>query len=231
MDKKDITRFLELSKLFSKPHPWHGISVGDEAPDVVRVFIEIVPGDTMKYELDKETGYLKVDRPQRFSNICPFPYGYVPQTYCGESVGDYCMQKTGRSNIAGDHDPLDICVITERNIPHGNITLDAKPIGGLRMIDLDEADDKIIAVMKGDALYGEMDEIDDLPDDLVERLNHYFLTYKEMPNQEGGRKCEITDVYGREEAVEVITRSQQDYKEKFEEGKMELFNLIRQGLK
>lgn len=230
MDKKDLTRFLKLSKLFSKPHPWHGISLGPDTPHAVRVFIEIVPGDTMKYELDKETGYLKVDRPQQFSNICPFPYGFVPQTYCGKSVGAYCMQQSGRTGIAGDEDPLDICVITERNIPHGNIILDAKPIGGLRMIDRNEADDKIIAVMKGDALYGEMDDIEDMPHDMIERLRHYFLTYKEMPNEEGERKCEITDVYGRDEAFEVIKRSQTDYFKKFNQGKKEMFRLIQQGL-
>lgn len=231
MEKSDIYRFLKLSKLFSKPHPWHGISIGEEAPDIVRVFIEIVPGDTMKYELDKETGYLIVDRPQKFSNICPFPYGFVPQTYCGERVGDYCMQQAGLSGIEGDRDPLDICVITERNIPHGNIILDAKPIGGLRMIDRGEADDKIIAVMRGDALYGEMNEVDDLPEGLLERLTHYFLTYKEMPNHEGERKCKITDVYGREEAFEVINRSKLDYEEEFEPGKRELIGMIQEGLK
>lgn len=230
MDKKETARFLKLSKLFSKPHPWHGISSGVNAPNIIRTFIEIVPGDTMKYEMDKEIGYLKVDRPQRFSNICPFPYGFVPQTYCGETVAGYCMEQSGRTSIKGDKDPLDICVITERNISHGNIILDAKPIGGLRMIDRGEADDKIIAVMKGDALYGGMNDIDDLPQDLTERLTHYFLTYKEMPNHSGDRKCEITDVYGRDEAFEVIKRSQDDYREEFEEGKREMFSLIQQGL-
>lgn len=198
---------------------------------MVRVFIEIVPGDTMKYELEKETGYLIVDRPQKFSNICPFPYGFVPQTYCGERVGDYCMEQSGLSGIEGDRDPLDICVITERNIPHGNIILDAKPIGGLRMIDRGEADDKIIAVMKGDVLYGEMNEIDDLPEGLLERLTHYFLTYKEMPNHPGERKCEINSVYSREEAFEVINRSKRDYEEAFEPGKRELIGMIQEGLK
>lgn len=231
MQKKDIYRFLHLSRLFSKPHPWHGISAGEEAPEIVRVFIEIVPGDTMKYELDKETGYLKVDRPQRFSNICPFPYGFVPQTYCGERVGRYCMKQTGREGIRGDRDPLDICVITERNIPHGNILLDAKPIGGLRMIDRGEADDKIIAVMEGDTLYGSLEEITDLPNGLVERMTHYFLTYKEMPNHEGERKCEITDIYGKEEAHEVIRLSREDYRKKFEAGKKELVSMIQEGLR
>jgi inorganic pyrophosphatase len=164
MNKEKIFRFLELSKLFSKPHPWHGISIGDQAPEVVKVFIEIVPGDTMKYELDKESGFLKVDRPQRFSSICPEPYGFIPQTYCNDLVGNFCMKKTGRSDIIGDKDPIDICVITERNIPHGNIILDAVPIGGFRMLDGDEADDKIIAVMKGDGLYGKAEDIYDIPD-------------------------------------------------------------------
>lgn len=228
---KSIHRFLELSKLFSKPHPWHGIALGDEAPDVIKVYIEIVPGDTMKYELDKESGYLKVDRPQRFSSICPLPYGFVPQTLCAERVGDFCMQKTGRTDIKGDGDPLDICVITERNIPHGNLILDAKPVGGFRMIDGDEADDKIIAVMKGDSLFGSARDIDDIPDQIIERLYHYFLTYKDLPGEEEQRKSEITHTYGKSEAFEVIEKSIQDYRDEFNAAKQELFNMIGKGLK
>lgn len=228
---KNIHRFLELSKLFSKPHPWHGISVGQMAPEQIKVYIEIVPGDTMKYELDKESGYLKVDRPQRFSSISPVPYGFVPQTLCAERVGKFCMRKTGRSNIKGDGDPLDICVITERNIPHGNLILDAIPIGGFRMIDGNEADDKIIAVMKGDALYGEAKDITDIPDQIRERLYHYFLTYKDMPGDNRPRNSEITDTYNREEAFEVIQRSMEDYRDAFNEGKQELFSMIQKGLK
>ncbi len=225
----EVYRFLELFRLFSKPHPWHGISNEDSPEGTLRAFIEIVPGDTMKYELDKKSGYLKIDRPQRFSNICPFPYGFVPQTYCGKKTADYCMQQTGRSSIKGDADPLDICIITERNISHGNIILDAKPVGGLRMIDGEEADDKIIAVLKGDALYGSMNDIDELPGDLIQRLTHYFLTYKEIPGNEGGEKTEITDVYGHAEAEEVIKRSRIDYKKKFRSRKKELIEIIEQG--
>ncbi len=230
MKTESIHRFLELSKLFSKPHPWHGISVGMDTPETIRVYIEIVPGDTMKYELDKESGYLKVDRPQRFSSICPVPYGFVPQTLCLKEVGEYCMEKTGRKGIKGDGDPLDICVITERNVPHGNLILDAKPVGGFRMIDGNEADDKLIAVMKGDALYGEMTDIAEVPDHLIERLSHYFLTYKDMPGKEESRKSEITHTYGRDEAYEVIRRSRTDYREAFNEDKQELFSMIRHGL-
>lgn len=228
---KSIHRFLELSKLFSKPHPWHGIALGNDAPDIIKVYIEIVPGDTMKYELDKESGYLKVDRPQRFSSICPLPYGFVPQTLCAERVGDYCMQKTGRTNIKGDGDPLDICVITERNIPHGNLILDAKPVGGFRMIDGDEADDKIIAVMKGDSLFGSANDIDDIPDQIIERLFHYFLTYKDLPGEEEQRNSEITHTYAKSEAFEVIQHSIQDYRDEFNAAKQELFDMIGKGLK
>lgn len=231
MDRDQIYRFLKLSKLFSKPHPWHGIEIGETAPEVVKVFIEIVPGDTMKYELDKESGYLKVDRPQRFSNICPLPYGFIPQTLCDERVGKYCMEKTGRSSIKGDNDPLDICVITERNIPHGNLILDAIPVGGLRMIDGDEADDKIIAVLKGDASFGDISSISEVPEHIIERLSHYFLTYKEMPDSDSRRECEITDVYGKEEACEVISRSVKDYNGRFNLDKKELFEMIGMGLK
>jgi inorganic pyrophosphatase len=230
MNREQIRRFLKLSKLFSKPHPWHGINIGNKAPDVVKVFIEIVPGDTMKYELDKESGYLKVDRPQRFSNISPKPYGFIPQTLCDDEVAEYTMEKTGRASVKGDNDPLDICVITERDIPHGNIILDAIPVGGFRLIDGDEADDKIIAVMKGDASYGDARNISDIPQHIVDRLSHYFLTYKERPFSETKRECEITDIYGQDEAKEVIRRSIKDYNKRFDVDKKELFQLIGAGL-
>lgn len=231
MESDQLRRLLGKMKLFSKPHPWHGINIGDEAPDVIKVFIEIVPGDTMKYELDKESGYLKVDRPQRFSNICPVPYGFVPQTLCAEQVARYCMENSGYDNIEGDGDPLDICVLTERNLPHGNLILDAIPIGGLRMIDGDEADDKVVAVLKGDASFGHIRDISDAPEHLVERLSHYFLTYKESPFGNEKRKCKITDIYGRKGAKEVINYSRIDYNNEFNMAKRELLKILRQELK
>jgi inorganic pyrophosphatase len=200
--------------LLFKPHPWHGIPIGDDAPRKVTCFIEIVPTDTVKYELDKQTGYLKVDRPQKFSNVYPCLYGFIPQTFCGEQVGAYCCERTGRSGIAGDGDPLDICVLTEKTFSHGDIILRASPIGGLRMIDGDDADDKIVAVMEGDAIYGSWHEIHRSPQALVQRLKHYFLTYKQAPDARTAR-VEITDVYDREEAYEVIRRSRADYETHF----------------
>jgi inorganic pyrophosphatase len=200
--------------LLFKPHPWHGIPIGDDAPRTVTCFIEIVPTDTIKYELDKETGYLKVDRPQKFSNICPSLYGFIPQTYCGERVGAFCSARTSRRGIVGDGDPMDICVLTEKNISHGDILLKAIPIGGLRMIDGDEADDKIIAVLQNDAMYGGWRDIPDAPSALIERLRHYFLTYKQVPGA-APPKVEITDIYDRDEAYDVINRSRADYEAHF----------------
>jgi inorganic pyrophosphatase len=207
----DVLRHLPL--LF-KPHPWHGIPIGDDAPQELTCFIEIVPTDTVKYELDKETGYLKVDRPQQFSNVYPCLYGFIPQTYCGEQVGAFCCERTGRGGIVGDGDPMDICVLSEKTFSHGDIILRAIPIGGLRMIDGSEADDKIVAVMVGDAVYGGWRNIHESPTALVDRLQHYFLTYKQAPGATGAR-VEITHVYDRKEAYEVIRRSRVDYEAHF----------------
>jgi len=205
----------DLMGLLFSAHPWHGIDTGEDAPEIVNTYIEMVPSDTIKYELDKNSGLLKVDRPQKFSSMPPMLYGLIPKTFCGRKVADLCMKKTGRTNIVGDGDPMDICVLTERPIAHGNIVVPAIPIGGLRMIDNSEADDKIIAYLKGDLVYSQWKDIFDVPGTLIERLKHYFLTYKDIPGSER-HVCEITHVYGRQEAYEIINLSQQDYNEKFE---------------
>lgn len=214
MKNNTLARMWNLIGLRYKSHPWHGVQLGKNAPDIVTAFIEMVPTDTVKYEVDKTTGYLKVDRPQKFSNLLPALYGFLPQTYCAEEIAAYSREKTGRKEIVGDGDPLDICVLTERDITHGDILVQAIPIGGFRMLDGGEADDKIIAVLKGDAVYQEWKDISECPDPIVKRLKHYFLTYKEMPGQDT-RKCEITHTYGREEAHEVVRRSMLDYKKKY----------------
>jgi inorganic pyrophosphatase len=202
-------RLWPLLGVLFKAHPWHGVPIGEQAPAVLTAYVEIVPTDTVKYEVDKTTGHLRVDRPQRFSNVCPTLYGFVPQTYCGDSVAALCAERTGRQGIVGDGDPVDICILTERSISHGDVLVEARPIGGLRMLDGDEADDKIVAVLAGDAAYGGFEEIDDVPAELIERLRHYFLTYKGVPD--GKRPTEITHIYGRAEAHEVVTRSRDDY--------------------
>lgn len=198
----------------SKPHPWHGIPIGENCPEVVTAYIEMVPNDTVKYEIDKLTGYRKVDRPQKFSNYLPALYGFVPQTYCGEQVREYAEIMAGKHVEKGDGDPLDICVLTERNITSGDIILEAIPIGGFRMIDKGEADDKIIAVLKQDEIYGKLKDVSECPETLIDRLKHYFLTYKNMPGHEN-KAVEITHTYGSKEAQEVILRSAKDYNDTF----------------
>jgi inorganic pyrophosphatase len=203
-----------MSVQLFKPHPWHGIPVGNACPQIVTAYIEMVPADTVKYEIDKETGYRKVDRPQKFSNYLPALYGFVPQTYCDERVRAFAQERSGKKVAKGDGDPLDICVITERNITSGDIILEAVPIGGFRMIDKGEADDKIIAVLKQDEIYGHLKDVSQCPIALINRLKHYFLTYKNMPGQEN-KAVEITHTYDAKEAQEVILLSMADYNEKF----------------
>ena len=205
-----------LMGLFFKPHPWHGVSPGPGFPAQLMAFIEQVPTDTVKYEIDKETGYLKLDRPQKFSSQAPCLYGFVPRTYCGTRVGDYSAKKTGLPDIQGDGDPIDICVLSERSISHGDVLVSCIPIGGIRMLDSNEADDKIIAVMKDDAVYGSINDVTGLPEQLVERLCHYFLSYKDLPSNTKARKVDIESVYGRPEALKILELSMADYKDKFQ---------------
>ena len=202
-----------MKQLF-KSHPWHGINIGENAPSIVTAFIEIVPTDTVKYEIDKASGYLKIDRPQKYSNITPSLYGFIPQTYCGDAIAKFAALKSGKEIIKGDGDPLDVCVLTEHHITHGDIILPVIPIGGFRMIDKGEADDKIIAIMKGDAVYDQWNDISKLPEAILKRMKHYFLTYKDLPGTEI-RSCEITHIYGREEAFDVILRARKDYKARY----------------
>lgn len=204
-----------LMGLRYKSHPWHGVQIGCDAPNVVVSFIEMVSTDTVKYEIDKDSGYLKLDRPQKYSSLLPALYGFVPQTFCGKRVGNFCSEKTGREGIVGDSDPIDICVLTEKTIAHGDILIDAIPIGGFRMIDGKEADDKIIAVMRNDVVYGKYKDVNELPEIVVKRLKHYFLTYKDLPGT--STVAEITHTYGAEEARQVIQLSMQDYSERFDD--------------
>ena len=204
----------KLMGLRYESHPWHGVEIGNKCPEILTTFIEVVPSDTVKYEIDKVTGYLKIDRPQKFSNVVPALYGFIPQTYCNDKVAAYSMEKSGKEDIKGDKDPLDICVLTEKVITHGNILVQAIPIGGLRMIDGNEADDKIIAVLKDDAVFGSYKDISDVSKMVIDRLKHYFLTYKNLPGEVG--QCEITQVYGKKEAHEVIQKSVEDYQAKFD---------------
>ena len=201
-----------LSRLLTA-HPWHGIAPGDPASSIT-VYVEIVPTDTVKYELDKESGHLRVDRPQLYSSQPPSLYGFVPQTYCGDLVAARSAERSGVAPLRGDGDPMDVCVLSEKSFAHGGFLLRARAIGGLRMIDGDEADDKVVAVLENDLGYGTIRDLAAAPKGLIDRLRHYFMSYKQIPGA-GPRKVEISEVYGRDEAVEVLRRSIEDYRKTF----------------
>jgi inorganic pyrophosphatase len=203
-----------LMGLRYKSHPWHGVDIGPGAPETITCYVEMVPTDTVKYEVDKESGYLIIDRPQKYSNVVPALYGFVPQTFCGDGIGKYCSDKIGREDIQGDGDPLDILILTEKEVPHGDILAKAIPIGGFRMLDGNAADDKIISVLKNDVVYGGFTDVSQLPDLVIERLKHYFLTYKDMPGI--SHESEITHVYNAEEAKKVIEIAILDYNDRFD---------------
>lgn len=191
-----------------RPHPWHGLEVGKRPPRLVSAFIEITPFDLVKYEVDKVTGYVRVDRPQRTSSQPPVLYGFIPQTYCAERV-----RKLSPKAERGDDDPLDICVVSERPIARAEVILNARVVGGLQVIDHGEADDKIVAVLENDLFWGEVADISELPDILVERLGHYFKTYKLVSGEES--RLSVEGVYGCEHAWKVVEASIEDYEEAF----------------
>jgi inorganic pyrophosphatase len=192
-----------------RPHPWHGLEVGPEPPGLVTAYIEITPFDPVKYEVDKTTGYLRVDRPQRGASSPPMLYGLIPRTYCGPRVAGL----SPGADIA-DGDPLDICVVSERPISRADITLTARVIGGLAMIDDGEADDKIVAVLLDDPVFDDVAELAELPEPMTDRLTHYFETYKNLPGA-GAVVARIDHRYDRDRALEVIEASMRDYDEAF----------------
>ena len=187
-----------------RPHPWHGLEVGPAPPDLLNAYIEITPFDLMKYEVDKVSGYLRVDRPQRTSAQHPALYGFIPRTYCAERV---CRLAPG--SMRGDGDQLDVCVLSERAITRNEIIVRCRVIGGLQMIDRGEADDKIIAVLENDYVWGEARGLSDVPAVLIERLQHYFVTYKMVPGEEARTK--INRVYERDHALKVVQAAMADY--------------------
>ena len=195
-----------------RPHPWHGLDIGPDPPRLLYAFIEITPFDLVKYEVDKQSGYLKIDRPQRGSSQPPALYGFVPRTYCGARV-----RALSPKSRAGDGDPLDICVLSERPIARGEILVRSRVVGGFQMVDGGEADDKIIAVLDNDYVYGAARDVTDLPAVLVERLQHYFETYKLVP--EKSSPVSIERVYGRAHALKVVQAAVDDYAEGFGGGR------------
>ncbi len=229
MQNELSTQLLSALATRFKAHPWHGINPTTNKPNLFRAYIETVVGDHMKYEICKKTGYLMVDRPNKFSNIFPALYGFVPQTYCREQVAQLCMNATQRTNIVGDGDPLDICILSDRPLVHGDLLVDAQIIGGFRMIDGGEADEKIVAVLKNDHSYSHYEDISQLPEMLIKKMKHYFLTYKNDPDKPNAKvEVEITETYGRAHALEVIKASQADYQQHFGSADAKLAAILAQ---
>jgi len=173
-------------------NPWHDIPVGDKAPKIINCIIEIPKDSPVKYELDKQSGLLKLDRYLYSAVHYPADYGLVPQTYWE------------------DDDPLDIFVLTGR--PTYPMTLcSVRVIGVIRMIDQDEKDDKIVAVHEKDPRYAEIKSIKDVPKHILAELHNFLETYKELEK----KKVEVFEILGPKEAYKDIERSMKLYKEKF----------------
>ncbi len=178
---------------------------GRELPVCVNAYVEITPFDLIKYEVDKASGYLKVDRPQRTSSQPPSLYGFIPRTYCGAEVAALCPGAE-----RGDGDPLDICVLSERPIARAEIIVPARVVGGLQLLDRGEADDKIIAVLRRRLRLGRA-----RPTSRICRRSWSSAcsttsqTYKLVP----GAPPQITvqRVYGVEHAARVVEASVADY--------------------
>ncbi len=188
-----------------RPHPWHGLEIGRDPPLRVNSYIEITPFDLIKYEVDKATGYLRVDRPQRTSSQPPALYGFIPRTYCGERTAALCPNAE-----RGDGDPLDICVLSERPITRSELIVPSRIVGGIQLLDRGEADDKIVAVLEGDLIWNDVSDIEDLPRILVERIEHYFSTYKLVPGAD--LQIKVQEVYGAEHAARVVSAAIEDYR-------------------
>ncbi len=197
-----------------RPHPWHGLSAGRDPPRLVNAYIEITPLDAMKYEIDKNTGYLRMDRPQTSSSLPPTLYGFIPQTYCAARVARL-SQRTNK----GDGDALDICVITERPISRAEVLVSAKVIGILKTLDGGLADDKILAVLDHDPFWGDVEDVSQVPPIVTFRLRHYFGTYKMVPSQPN--RVEILGLHGTQEALAVVSAALEDYDETYRRHRQE----------
>ncbi len=196
-----------------RAHPWHGLPLGSDPPNVVDAYIEITPFDAVKYEIDKRTGYLRVDRPQGSSALPPTLYGFIPQTFCAQRVAALTPGST-----QGDHDPLDICVLSQQRIDRAEVVVPARVVGGIQVLDGGEADDKIVAVLASDTVFDYAKELTQLPTTVVNRIIHYFATYKmDISVETPTNQIEIIGTYGAAHGREVVAASIADYREATDE--------------
>lgn len=175
-------------------HPWHGVSYGEEAPSFVNGIIEISNGSKAKYELEKETGMLVLDRVLSSPMYYPANYGFIPKTYCD------------------DNDPLDILVLSQVNIVPMCL-VEAKVIGVMSMIDGGEGDDKIIAVASGDPIWKHYNDISEIPQHILAEIRVFFEDYKKLEKKE----VQVNGFAGAEKAREIVQQAIEDYRTKFEQ--------------
>ncbi|MDH5542598.1 MAG: inorganic diphosphatase [Nitrospinota bacterium] len=180
-----MTRFRDYPIL----HPWHSLDVGDDAPKIVNAIIEIPMGSKVKYELDKRSGLIKVDRILYGAVFYPANYGFIPQTYCE------------------DKDPLDILVFCQEPLYPRSI-VEAKVIGCMGMVDNGDADDKIIAVMNADPAFMDYNDISQLPEYQINELRKFFEDYKKL---EKGKDVAVDEFSGRVDAQNVVRKAMDFY--------------------
>jgi inorganic pyrophosphatase len=173
-------------------HPWHEVSIGLNPPEFINGIIEIPKGSRAKYEIDKESGLIKLDRVIYASMYYPLNYGFIPQT------------------LGEDHDPLDIVVLTQVSVVP-RCLIASKVIGVMRMIDRGEADDKIIAVAEQDASVSHITDVSELPEYFKVELKHFFENYKTLEN----KKVVVDEFQSKEKAKEIILESIERYKTNF----------------
>jgi inorganic pyrophosphatase len=172
-------------------HPWHGAHYGNQAPEIVNALIEIPQGSRTKYEIDKTTGLLRVDRVIYSSFHYPVNYGFIPQT------------------LGEDHDPLDILVLCSQSI-QSLCLVEATVIGNMQMIDSGERDDKIIAVATNDPSVNHITTVDEMPRHFFLELKNYFEQYKVLEN----KQVQIDEFQNKEAAYNIINNAISLYKEK-----------------
>lgn len=171
---------------------WHDISPERIRPDQFIAVIEITKGSKNKYELDKETGLIILDRILYTSTHYPANYGFIPRTY------------------SEDHDPLDVLVLSQGSFEPLTL-VQALPIGAIKMIDNDEVDEKIIAIPKGDPAYNCFRDISDLPEHVFEEISHFFEVYKQLEH----KVTSVKEIVGRDRAIAMIEQAMKAYDELF----------------
>lgn len=176
----------------NKFNPWHDVSPGSNEPDIVNGIIEIPKGTRAKYELDKESGLLRLDRVLYSSVYYPANYGFIPQSYCD------------------DKDPLDILILSQIDVVPMCI-VPAKVIGVMRMLDNGEADDKIIAVAAGDPSVSHINDISELPSHFISEMRSFFEDYKKLEK----KTVVVEDFLNKTTAIKILHDSFKMYQEKF----------------